>query len=105
MKMLQVMLRPESELKVVEALEKEGVFAMTKWDVLGRGQQHGIQVGDMHYSELPKVMMMVVVEDDRLGNALDAIKRSAYTGNYGDGRVFVSPVSHTYTIRTGKMTH
>lgn len=103
--MLQVMVRPESELKVVEALEKEGVYAMTKWDVLGRGQQHGIQVGEMHYSELPKVMMLVVVEDDQLGGALNAVKQAAYTGHYGDGRVFVSPVSHTYTIRTGKMTH
>jgi len=105
MKMLQVMVRPESELKVVEALEKESIYAMTKWDVLGRGQQHGIQVGEMHYSELPKVMMLVVVEDNQLGNALNAIKEAAYTRSYGDGRVFVSPVSHAYTIRTGKMIH
>lgn len=105
MKMLQAMLRPESELKVVDALEKENIFAMTKWDVLGRGQQHGIQVGEVHYSELPKLMMMIVVEDDQLGPALKAIREASNTGRPGDGRVFVSPVSHAYTIRTGKMAH
>ncbi len=103
MKMLQAMIRPEKEMPVIDALEKEGIYAMTKWDVLGRGQQHGIQVGSMHYDELPKVMLMLVIEDDQLPNALAAIKAGGMTGNYGDGKIFVSSVLNSYTVRTGRM--
>ncbi|MFT5208202.1 MAG: nitrogen regulatory protein PII 1 [Candidatus Omnitrophota bacterium] len=103
MKMLQAMIRPEKENNVINALENEGIYAMTKWDVVGRGQQHGIQVGSMHYDELPKVMLMLVIEDDQITKALAAIKEGAVTGNYGDGKIFVSPVSNTYTVRTGRM--
>jgi len=57
----------------------------------------------MHYDELPKVMIMMVVEDKDVDEVLKLIKYKAYTGNFGDGKVFVMPVDKAFTVRTGKM--
>ena len=66
MKMVRAIIRPEKEVAVAAALASEGFPAMTKWDVLGRGKQQGVQVGDHFYDELAKCMFMVVVEDDQV---------------------------------------
>ena len=102
MKLIRAMIRPEREEHVVEALEAAGIVSLTKMDVLGRGQQRGIQVGAMVYDELPKVQLMLVVEDAQVDAALAAIEAGAYTGQHGDGKVFISPVDAAYTIRTGQ---
>ena len=70
--------------------------------VLGRGRQKGLQVGAASYDELAKVMLMVVVEDGDVPNVLEAVMEGARTGNYGDGKVFVTEVLDAYTIRTGE---
>ena len=102
MKLIKAMIRPEKEAEVIEDLEQAGLSALTKWDVLGRGRQRGIQVGAAVYSELSKLCLMLVVKDDEAPKAIEAILRSAKTGHPGDGRVFVSDVKEAYTIRTGK---
>ena len=102
MKLIRAMIRPEREERVVEALEAAGIVSLTKMDVLGRGQQRGIQVGATVYDELPKVQLMIVVEDAQVEAALSAIEAGAKTGQHGDGKVFVSPVEAAYTIRTGQ---
>ena len=102
MKLLKAVIRPEREPEVIRALEKEGVYAMTKLDVLGRGRQKGIQVGDVTYDELAKLMLMIVVEDPDCERAARAIRRAAYTGHPGDGKVFVLPVEQAWTLRTGE---
>ena len=102
MVMLRAIIRPEKTGEVVESLEKAGFPAMTKLDVLGRGKQRGIQVGNTVYDELAKTMVMVVVEEKDASKAMDAIAKAAKTGNYGDGKIFVSPVETAYTIRTGE---
>ena len=99
--MLRAIVRPEREEAVVAALEAAGLVSLTKMDVLGRGQQRGIQVGATVYDELPKVQLMLVVEDAKVGAALAAIEAGAKTGQPGDGKVFISPVEAAYTIRTG----
>lgn len=101
MKMIKAIIRPEKEYEVISALEKDGFFSLTKVDVLGRGKQKGIQVGEIVYDELAKLMLMLVVEDNAVEQAIASIKNSAYTGNYGDGKIFVVPVGEAYTIRTG----
>ena len=101
MKMIRAIIRPNKEEKVVEHLEKEGFYSMTKMNVFGRGKQKGIRVGTVCYDELPKVMMMLVVEDDDVSKAIKVIQNSARTGNIGDGKVFVTDVSEAYTVRTG----
>lgn len=74
---------------------------MTKINAFGRGKQKGITVGSIHYDELPKIMIMMVVEDKNVDEVLKIIKYKAYTGNFGDGKVFVSPVEKAMTVRTG----
>ena len=71
--------------------------------VFGRGKQKGIKIGDVHYDELPKIMLMLVVKEDAVDEVVDLIKTNAYTGNFGDGKIFVTPVDATYTVRTGEI--
>lgn len=102
MKLLRAIIRPDREERVVTALEAAGIVSLTKMDVLGRGQQRGIQVGATVYDELPKVQLMIVVEDAKIEAALAAIEAGAKTGQHGDGKVFISSVEAAYTIRTGE---
>ena len=102
MKLIRAIVRPEREEDVVSALEAAVIVSLTKMDVLGRGQQRGIQVGATVYDELPKVQLLLVVDDDKLDAAIAAIETGARTGQHGDGKIFVSPVDAAYTIRTGE---
>lgn len=101
MKMIRAVIRPEREETVLKTLEASGFPAATKMDVLGRGKQKGIQVGATVYDELAKTMVMLVVEDEKVAAAIEAIRQGALTGNPGDGKVFVTAVEEVYTIRTG----
>ncbi len=87
---------------MVTTSTRAGFPALTKWDVVGRGNQQGVQVGNQHYSEIAKSMLLVVVEDDRVDLVLQTIREAALTGYPGDGKVFVTPVEAAYTIRTGE---
>lgn len=102
MKLIKAVVRPEKETDVIRALEGAGVVALTKWDVLGRGRQKGIQVGSAVYGELSKLCLVTVVQDADAPKAVEAILGAGKTGHPGDGRVFVSDVKQAYTIRTGK---
>ncbi|PIQ83603.1 MAG: nitrogen fixation protein NifD [Candidatus Omnitrophica bacterium CG11_big_fil_rev_8_21_14_0_20_63_9] len=102
MKLIKAVIRPEKETEVIRTLEQAGLSALTKWDVLGRGRQRGIQVGATTYGELSKLCLMLVVKDEEAPKAVEAILASAKTGHPGDGRIFVSAVKEAYTIRTGK---
>ena len=102
MKLIKAIIRPEKETEAIRALEQAGVSAMTKWDVLGRGRQRGIQVGAAVYEELSKLCLMLIVPDGDAPKVIEAILASAKTGHPGDGRIFVSEVKEAYTIRTGK---
>ena len=102
MKLIKAVIRPEKEFDVVHGLEKEGFYSLTKLDVLGRGKQKGVQVGSAVYDELAKLMLMIVVEDKDAPKVVQTIESHAKTGNFGDGKIFISDVAEAYTIRTGK---
>ena len=102
MKMVRAIIRPEIVDKVADSLENGGFVALTRMEVFGRGKQKGIKVGEVVYDNLPKTMLMVVVDDDLLDKAVTIIEDSARTGNIGDGKIFVTPVEESYTIRTGE---
>jgi nitrogen regulatory protein PII 1 len=102
MKMIRAIIRPNREEKVVEHLEKDGFYSMTKMNVFGRGKQKGIRVGTVCYDELPKVMLMLVVNDEEVSKVVNVIQNGARTGNIGDGKIFVTDVSEAYTVRTGE---
>ena len=102
MQMIRAIVRPNKVIDIVEALEKDSFVSLTKSDVFGRGKQRGIHTAEVQFDELPKTMLMLVVEDGEKEKVLDIIKTSAHTGKYGDGKIFVNPVESAYTIRTGE---
>jgi len=101
MKMIRAILRPEAADGVAEAFSDAGFHSMTKIHVFGRGKQKGITVGATHYDELAKTMVMVVVEDKDVEEIIKLVKYKAYTGNFGDGKIFITSVDDAYTVRTG----
>ncbi len=104
MKMIRAIVRQEKVYDVMKGLMDAGFPGMTKFGVFGRGKQRGVRVGDITYDELPKEMIMCVVPDDDVPIAIRVITdnaRSHPAGAMGDGRIFVTPVSESWTISTG----
>jgi Nitrogen regulatory protein PII len=102
--MIKVVVRPERAADVLSALCDAGFRAVTKLSILGRGKQQGLKVGSISYDEIPKEMMMMVVEDKDESRVIKIITEAARTskeGTYGDGKIFVLPVSRCVTISSG----
>lgn len=102
MKMVRAIIRTNMVDAVADALADRGLPSMTKTHVFGRGKQKGIQVGEVVYDELPKIEIMLVVEDSNLNTAVETIMGACRTGSIGDGKVFITPVEQVYTVRTGE---
>ena len=105
MLLVRAIIRPEKTGQVLSELLAAGFPAVTKMDVYGRGKQKGITVGEVHYDEIPKEMLLMVVKDEDKDDVIKVVMRTARTGatgTYGDGRIFISPVEDAYTISTGK---
>jgi len=102
MKMIRAFIRPEKEQEVVQALEGAGFPSLTKMPVFGRGKQKGLQVGPIHYDELPKMLVMMVVNDSDADRVVKLMMDKSRTGFVGDGKIFISPVESAYTVRTGE---
>jgi nitrogen regulatory protein PII len=106
MKLIKAIVRPTKVEVVKAALVNLDIVGMTITDVRGFGRQKG-QVEryrgvDIRVDFLPKVKIEVVVQDDKLPAALEAIQRAAQTGEIGDGKLFVLPVEESIRIRTGE---
>ena len=105
MLMVRAIIRPEKVGTVLSELLLAGFLAVTKMDVYGRGKQKGVKVGDVFYDEIPKEMLLLVVNDEDKDDVVKVIMRNARTGasgNFGDGRIFINPVEEAYTISTAK---
>jgi nitrogen regulatory protein PII 1 len=103
MLLVRSIIRPEKTGVVLSELLSAGYPAVTKMDVFGRGKQKGVKVGDVYYDEIPKEMLLMVVDDADKDDVIKIIMKYARTGengNFGDGRIFVSPVEEAYTIST-----
>lgn len=102
--MVRAIVRPEKTDEVLAALMDAGFPAVTKFNVAGRGKQRGIKIGEIQYDEIPKVMLICVVDDKDKEFVLKTVMESARTGSkgaFGDGKIFVSPVEEMYTISSG----
>ena len=102
--MVRAIVRPEKSDAVLAALMDAGFPAVTKYNVAGRGKQRGIKIGEIQYDEIPKVMLICVVNDTDKDFVVKTIMESARTGTkgaFGDGKIFVSPVEEMYTISSG----
>jgi nitrogen regulatory protein PII len=106
MRLIKSIVRPNKVDDVRDALEKLNIPGMTVTEVRGHGRQKGhtaIYRGkEYNVSLLPKVEIEVVVQDAATEEVIAAIIKAARTGEIGDGRVFVTPVEHSYNIRTGE---
>jgi nitrogen regulatory protein PII 1 len=101
MLMIKAIIRPEKVSGVLSELSDAGFPAVTKYDVVGRGKQRGVKVGDIYYDEIPKEMLMLVVRDEDKEDVIKIIMKNAKTsekGAFGDGKIFVVPVEEAYTI-------
>ena len=107
MQLIKTIIRPSKVDEVRDALEKLNVSGMTVTEVRGHGRQKGhtaIYRGQEYaVSLLPKMEIEVVVPDQIVEDVIQAIIRAARTGEIGDGRVFVTPVTQSYKIRTGEL--
>ncbi len=102
--LIRSIVRPEKADAVMKALFEAGYPAVTKVPVCGRGKQRGLKVGEVTYDELPKELLMTVVDDKDKDFVIKAVLETAKTsdaGNFGDGKIFVSPVEEVYTISSG----
>ena len=105
MKMIKAIIRPEKVEDVLDALMKKGYSAATRMNVLGRGKQKGLKFGDTYYDEIPKEMIMIVINDADEGRVVKIIADSAKTnknGTYSDGKIFISDVEKAVTISSGE---
>jgi nitrogen regulatory protein P-II 1 len=107
MKLLKCIVRPEKLEEIKEALTKSNVTGMTITEVRGHGRQKGHKAvyrgTEYSVTLLPKVMIELVVPDDRSSEILKTIITTARTGEIGDGRVFVMNVEQGYNVRTGEL--
>jgi nitrogen regulatory protein PII 1 len=99
--LIRAIVRPEKKDEVLAGLSAAGLNAATIVDVVGRGKQKGIRIGGMVYDEIPKTLILMVVPDGEKEKAVKIVMDTARTGkegNFGDGKIFVSPVEEAYTI-------
>lgn len=104
---IKAIVQPYKVSAITDALQAiPGVGGITALDVRGFGHQRGMfgieqrALGSVNYT--PKVLLLLVVQDDLVEPILDAIRLHAHTGNHGDGKVFVSPVVDALRLRTGE---
>jgi nitrogen regulatory protein P-II 1 len=106
MKKIEAIIKPFKLDEVKEALNEVGVAGMTVTEVKGYGRQKGhkeMYRGAEYFVDfISKVKVEVVVADDMLNKAVEAIVAAARTGNIGDGKIFVRDVEEAVRIRTGE---
>jgi nitrogen regulatory protein PII len=104
MKKVEAIIKPFKLEEVKEALAGVGVEGMTVSEVKGFGRQKGhteIYRGSEYTVDfLPKTKVEIVLPDDRVSPAVEAIVKAAKTGKIGDGKVFITPVENAIRIRT-----
>ncbi|OGI10460.1 MAG: nitrogen fixation protein NifHD [Candidatus Margulisbacteria bacterium GWF2_35_9] len=103
--LIRSIVRPDKAGTVMAALLEAGYPAVTKISVFGRGKQRGIKIGEVHYDELPKELLLTAVPENDKDFVIKTILENAKTGKegaFGDGKIFVSPIDEVYTVSTGK---
>ena len=105
MKKIEAVIKPFKIDEVKEALEKVGVRGITISEAKGLGRQRGltevntcVEYGDF----LPKIKIEIILQDELVDKAVEAIRSAANTNRIGDGKIFVSSIETVMRIRTGE---
>ena len=106
MKKIEAIIKPFKLDEVKEALQDVGVQGLSVTEVKGFGRQKGhtelYRGAEYIVDFLPKVKIEVVLDDDQVDAAIEAIVDAARTEKIGDGKIFVSPIEQALRIRTGE---
>jgi nitrogen regulatory protein P-II 1 len=106
MKKIESIIRPHLLEAVKNALQEVGIIGMTITEVKGFGRQKGhtetYRGSEYKVDFLPKVKIEVLLPDETVEIAIDAILKTARTGKFGDGKIFITGVEEVVRIRTGE---
>lgn len=105
MKKIEAIIRKSKFEEVRDALHEVGVNFFSYWDVTGVGNEtQGHVYRGVSYStaDIQRRYLSIVVSEPFVKPTIDALLKAAYTGNVGDGKVFVLPVQEAWRIRTGE---
>jgi nitrogen regulatory protein P-II 1 len=106
MKKIEAIIKPFKLDEVKEALQEVGVQGITVTEAKGFGRQKGhtelYRGAEYVVDFLPKVKIEIVLPDDQVERAVDAIQKAARTGRIGDGKIFISTIEEVIRIRTGE---
>ena len=106
MKKIEAIIKPFKLDEVKEALHEVGLQGITVLEAKGFGRQKGhtelYRGAEYVVDFLPKVKLEVVVEDEMLDRAVEAIQNAAHTGRIGDGKIFIVPIEDAIRVRTGE---
>ena len=106
MKKIEAIIRPFKLEEVKESLVEEGIRGLTISEVRGYGRQKGhtetYRGSEYRIEFVPKIKIEVVVEDAKVEKVVDAILKTAKTGQVGDGKIFIYNVEDVVRIRTGE---
>jgi len=105
MKKVEAIIRPSALRAILDGLKVVGYSGVTVTEVSGHGKQKGITEsyrGQSVEGLLPKLVVTAVVDDTKVTKIVNIIIKSARTGEIGDGKIFISPVTNVIRIRTGE---
>ena len=106
MKKVTAIIKPFKLDDVKDALLDLGITGMTACQVRGHGRQKGhtelYRGAEYNVDFIPKTELSVVIPDDQVDTAVEAIRNAANSGKIGDGKIFVSPIERVIRIRTGE---
>ncbi len=106
MKKIEAVIKPFKLDEVKEALQAVGIQGITVTEAKGFGRQKGhtelYRGAEYVVDFLPKVKLEIVVPDDMVNKAVEAIQNAARTGRIGDGKIFISTIEQAIRIRTGE---
>jgi len=106
MKKIEAIIKPFKLSEVKEALSDFGIVGMTVTEVKGFGRQKGraeiFRGSEYSVDFSPKIKIEVVLQENKVERAIDAILEAARTGTIGDGKIFILPVHEVIRIRTGE---
>ena len=104
MKKIEAIIRPFKLDEVKEALVEEGIKGLTITEVRGYGRQKGhtetYRGSEYRIEFIPKIKIEIVVDDGQIDKIVDAILKTAKTGQVGDGKIFITGVNEVIRIRT-----